>query len=152
MALQSKSIMCLRLVDRLIDRAFLSSQASPSSPNIGDTGWIGYICDTGSRNYGKLITVRQSYPGVDTANREVRNNADNTTETTYLRLLREKFIEGEAVSWKKRDEITVYDPGSIYHGRNGTLTEDGKVNQAIYVKLDGDGFMYWGLTKNFIMR
>jgi hypothetical protein len=158
MALQSKSIMCLRLVDRLIDIASLSSSASESSsvpsPVIGNIGWKGYICDIGSKNYGKLITVIRDYSDVNTPKREVMDCNDTTIEhttkeETYLRLLTENFVEVECLS--KGDYITVYDPGSIHDGRYGTLSHvypngSGSVDIVGW----GDNVWYNGLSKNFI--
>ena len=116
---------------------------------IGAVGWNGYMCDTGSINYGKRITVYMDYDGTGSPTRTITPEGGGDAEHTYIWLLKKHFSEAESVFFKQGDRVTVYDPGSKYDGRSGTLTGNGKVGRGVYLKLDGDGYLYWGLTKNF---
>ena len=95
---------------------------SVAPPSFGQKGWKGYMCDTGSRLYGRQITV--IYDFNERVPKRKVSDSDALEEDTYLWLLRANDDDSKDIWFKLGDNVSIYDPGDLHDGMQGVISEE----------------------------
>ena len=117
----------------------------------GKKGWTAYLCDTGSIHNGQLGELTDdSIDGTDQCTVEF---PDRTIENTFMRLMKDVYIEADNVYFKKGDRVRIISPDSVRNNYAGVMFSDQVVgsSEEVVVVLES-GEKYTVRTKYVVKR